>query len=56
MGLLDDRMIMIMIMFYKLGRMRKKASGFGVFRNIQTPNNGQDKVPDFGSWTRRNPQ
>jgi hypothetical protein len=35
MGLLDDRVIMIMIMFDKLGRMRKKASDRGIFRNIQ---------------------
>jgi hypothetical protein len=56
MDLLDDRMTMIMIMFDKLGRMRKKGSGCGVFfSNIQTSNNGQDKVPEFGSWTRRNP-
>ena len=58
MGLLDDRMIVIMIIFDKLGGggMRKKVSGCGVFRNVQTSNNWQDKVPEFGSWTRRNPQ
>jgi len=51
MGLLDDRMIMIMIVFDRLGRMRKKTSGCRVFRNIQDKvpdfRNIQDKVPDF---------